>query len=527
MILKKPYAFLIKQFRFIHLILTLLIGYLLFRTFKIYNFFNRYIDNVYATLSDAIPSNYITIFMFLIVVIIVAFSLAMYALMRRKEKPKTLYIFLSTYYLILFGTFIAYFVMFKNFSANPLSIRNAMVYRDLTLIIALPQIAFLAFSFIRAVGFDIKKFNFSKDLKELDLEEQDSEEFEFVLGVESYKYARFLRRSLREAKYYILENKFMFTIISGLTSLILVIAIILNFTVYNRVYGKNQKINANNLAIQVNNSYLTNIDYSGNIIESGKYFLVINTTFTNKSGLTTTLNLSNYELVTTDGKVYPTLTRNNYFIDLGAGYQKEKIENNSTSNYILVYELNKKQVSNKYTLRIIDEVEYNAGTINAKVKKVSLKPKVYDQKITIGTYKLDTLVTFYESVLNNTSLNPKSYQFMDIFTYSYDACIRGNCSPKTDVVNADVTSSKTLLVLNGKLNIDENSPFMQNKKTLLTFFDAFVKIVYDDKISIVKNLTPSSLTEEYILEVDSSVTTANKIDMIITIRDKEYIINIK
>lgn len=497
------------------------------RTFKIYNFFNRYVSNIYSTLSDAIPSNYITIFMFLIAIIIIAFSVAMYALMKRKDKPKTFYIFLSIYHLLLFGIFIAYFLLFKRLESNALSIRDAMVYRDLTLIITLPQIAFLLFSFIRGVGFDIKKFNFSKDLKELDLQEEDNEEFEFILGLDSYKYMRFVRRRLREFKYYILENKFMFTILSGLLTLIILIIIILNFTVYNRVYGKNQRISANNLSIVVNNSYLTNIDYSGNTIENGKYFLVVNTTFKNNSGITTTLNLSSYELQTKSGKVYPTLTRNNYFLDLGAGYQKERLENGSTNTYILVYELNKKQIANKYTLKIIDEVEYKAGTINAKAKNVSLRPKTYSKLETVKTYGVDNIVTMYESVLNNSSLNIKSYQFMNIFTYSYEACIRGNCSAKTDVVNANVSNDKTLLVLNGNLLLDENSPFMNNRKTALTFFDAFVTIRYDDRVSSVTNLTPSSLTDEYILEVDSGVSNAEKIDLVIIIRDKEYIINLK
>ena len=90
MILKKPYAFLIKNFRLIHLILTGLIGYLLFRTFNLYNFFSRYVENVYATLGDALPSNYITVFMFLVSIIIIVFSLAMFLLMQKKDKPKNL-----------------------------------------------------------------------------------------------------------------------------------------------------------------------------------------------------------------------------------------------------------------------------------------------------------------------------------------------------------------------------------------------------------------------------------------------------
>ncbi len=527
MILKKPYAFLIKKFRLIHIVLTLLIGYLLFRTYNIYNFFSRYVSNTYATLSDAVPSNYITIFMFLIVIIIVVFSLAMYLLMKKKEKPKTFYILLSVYYILYLVGLILYFVLFKSMDSNALSIRNAMVLRDVTLIISLPQIAFLILSFIRGVGFDIKKFNFSKDLKELDLSEEDNEEFEFVLGVDSYKYFRYLRRRIREFKYYVLENKFMFTILASLTAIIFVIMIILNFTVYNRTYNKNQKFTANNLSLQVNNSYLTNIDYRGQEIEDGKYFLVVNITFSNSSGSSTVLELTNYELLTNDGKVYPTLTRNSYFVDFGAGYSKEKIENDSSSTYILVYELSKKQVAKKYTLRVIDEVEYKAGTVNSKVKNVSIKPSTYYDIEDVGTYDVGNPITFYDSILENSSLLVNSYEFKNKFTYKYEACIRYDCKDMTDVVTADAEKSKTLLVLDGNLSLDDNSTFALNKKTSLSFFDAFVQIRYDDKISAVTNATPQALTDQYILQVDSQASKASKIDLVITIRNKRYILNLK
>lgn len=526
-ILKKPYAFLIKRFRLIHLILTIFIGYLLFSTFKLHGFFNRYVANVYSTLADAVPSNYITLFMFLIAIIIVIFSLAMYLLMKRKDKPRTIYIVISAFYVVLFGLFIYYFSVFKNIESVALSIKSAMLLRDLTLIFMLPQIGFFVLILVRALGFDIKKFNFSKDLKELDLSEEDSEEFEFIIGTDSYKYTRFLRRRLREFKYYILENKFMFTIFSGLVVLIIIIMVIMHFTVFNRTYGSNQRINANNLILQVNNSYLTNLDYNGNVISDGKYYLVANINFTNKSGASTVLDLTNYELITKSGKIYPTIAKNSYFIDLGAGYTKDKIENNASSNYIIVYELNESDLARSYTLRIVDSVEYKAGTINAKVKNVSLKPKTYDKLDISDTIKTGSTLKMYSSILNNSTLLVNSYNFMNKFTYKYEACIRNNCSYKTDIVSADATKGKALIVLSGNLSLDSNSMFVKNNKTKLTFFDAFVLLKYDGNYSKVKNLTPSSVLDEYILEVDSNASRASDVDLIITIRDKRYVIDLK
>ena len=511
----------------IHLILTGLMGYLFFRTFNLHDFFSRYVTNVYATLGDAIPSNYITIFMFLVVIAIIVFSLAMYLLMKKKDKPKNLYIGLSTYYILYFIGLIAYFVLFKSMETSQLTIRNAMIIRDVTLIIMAPQLVLLALSLIRAVGFDIKKFNFSKDLKELDIAEEDNEEFEFVLGVDSYKYFRYLRRRVREFKYYILENKFMFTILMGLTCSVLTILTILNFTVYNKTYNKNQRINANNLTLQVTDSYLTNIDYKGEIIAEDKYFVVVNISFTNSSGYSTVLNLPSYVLETKSGGVIPTLTRNTHFVDFGAGYAKEKIENNKSANYILVYEIDKRDVANKYTLRIIDEVEYKAGTMNSKEKKVSLRPLKYIDQEEVGTYETEEPILMHGSILGNTSFTVNTYEFSNKVTYKYEACIRSNCHNVTDVVTADVAKAKKLLVLKGSLNLDNNSRFSRNAKLSMSFFEAFAQIKYDDKIAPVIDATPRSISEQYILQVDEKVAKAKSIELIFTIRNKEYILKLK
>lgn len=526
-ILKKPYAFLIKHFRLIHFILTIMIGYILVRSIKIYNFFSRYVENVYSTLGDAVPSNYITGFMFVVVVLIISFALLMYLLMSNKKKPKTLYIILSIYYLAFFIGLISYFMLFKNMDSYSITIKNAMVLRDLTIIVVIPQFVFLILSFIRSVGFDIKKFNFGSDLKELDLTESDSEEFEFVLGVDSYKYLRFIRRRLREFKYYILENRFMFILLFGLLIASISTMIILHFTVYNRTYKVNQRIRANNLIINVNNSYLTNLDYSGNLIEKNKYFLVTNMSITNNSGLSTVLDLTNYELITKNGTVYPTITRNNYFLDLGTGYSKDRIENGKEEEYILVYELKENQVQDNYTIRIIDEIEYSAGTINSKVKNIDLKPNKYLDSKEIGTSKLKERVDMFETVLNNTSLQINSYSISNKYTFQYEACIRGNCQNKTEAIVADTGNDKTLIILSGEVNLDQNSHFAKNKKSTISFFEAFAKIRYDDKISTVRDLTPSSLIDKYLLEVDNKVNKANNIDLIISVRGKNYTINLK
>ena len=526
MILKKPYAFLIKRFRLIHLILTVLIGFLLARTYTLYSFFLRYINNISTSASDFIPTNYITLYMFLTSVIILAFSIAMFMLMKQKNKPTKLYILLSIYYVIYLVMLITLFSLFKKMETSILSLKNAMLLRDWMLIMVVPQLVFFVMSLVRGFGFDIKKFNFSKDLEELDISDQDSEEFEFVLGIDTYKYFRVIRKFLREFKYYYLENKFLLSIILSGIIVVLSAILLVNFGVYNKIYKVGSSFTVNGLTITVNDAYLTNLDYKNQVIDKDKYYLIVNMTFTNNSGSSTVLDLTEYSIKVNKQKVYPTMSRNQSFVDLGRGYNKEKISNDNTKTYIMVFEINKKQVKRKYNLEIYDNFVYKSGSLNTKVKKVLLIPTKHNKTKIIGTYKLNEKINLNKTLLKNTNFTVSDYEIESKYVSEYQACLT-SCEYVTDVVTADVSNEKTLLILTTKLDLDNTSTFALNTSKTTTFYDTFVAVKYNDKISSVKDLTPGSSVGQTILEVDDGIEDAKTIDLLVTARGKQYVIKLK
>ena len=69
-----------------------------------------------------------------------------------------------------------------------IDLTTAKAYYDIARLVYYPQYFILIFSLVRTVGFDIKKFNFEKDIKELELSKEDSEEFEFVVGIDFNNY---------------------------------------------------------------------------------------------------------------------------------------------------------------------------------------------------------------------------------------------------------------------------------------------------------------------------------------------------
>ena len=68
MILRKPYAFLIKHFRLIHLVLSILFLYLLFQTGNINGFFNDFVNAGYVTNEVNIASTYIHPYIYIAII---------------------------------------------------------------------------------------------------------------------------------------------------------------------------------------------------------------------------------------------------------------------------------------------------------------------------------------------------------------------------------------------------------------------------------------------------------------------------
>ena len=81
MVLKKPYAFIIKHFRAIHLLLLIPIFYLIIKTRAIVYFFNSYVTYGYnlnfSEVLTNISSHYINILMYISVILILLVFVAM------------------------------------------------------------------------------------------------------------------------------------------------------------------------------------------------------------------------------------------------------------------------------------------------------------------------------------------------------------------------------------------------------------------------------------------------------------------
>ena len=135
MVLKKPYAFLIKHFRIIHLFLLIPMFYLLIKTGNIVEFLADYVSNDY-TLNfmdslNSLASNYINIIMYVSVIAILTIFIAMSFLLQEKDKPTKFYNISIIYYIGIFFLITTSFNVFGMIEDDIMQNVFARIIRDL------------------------------------------------------------------------------------------------------------------------------------------------------------------------------------------------------------------------------------------------------------------------------------------------------------------------------------------------------------------------------------------------------------
>ncbi len=534
MILKKPYAFLIKYFRIIHLLLLLPIFYLINKTNQISSFFRLYVRNNYSTDKINIATEHINFFMYIAVLFIIVVVLTIYYLMRQKRKSTKLYFYTIMYYIVLFMLIGITHNILSNMEYNLISAQTARAYRDLSFVLCLPQYFFFVYTFVRGIGFDIKKFDFANDLKDLEITDIDNEEFEFSVNIEGYKAKRTFRRFLREMKYYILENTFIFVCIISVFLIFIGTAFYLNHEVYNKSYFLKDKMTHNHFNIQITDSILTNIGLNGNVITEGKYYLVLQLLIENRTNSNEELDYNNFRLTLNNKNIYPTLDRGEFFIDYGIPYAKEKIKKQSKDYYVLVYEIDESELSNKYTIKILEGINYKPGEIISKYKNIQLTPKVINEIKEDQSLNLEKIVNLKNSTLGLTTFKANSYYFSNSYTYDYTYCLQNKCTLLKDKITTNVSSTmeKTiLLVLSIEYSLDQNAIYTQNILSDYQFFNQLFSIRYQKgnktKIISLNNKTTKNMKDTLVFETRQEVLDADKIELLITVRNYRYSILLK
>ena len=534
MILKKPYAFLIKHFKLIHLILSILFLYLLFQTGNINQFFNNYVSAGYTTNELNIASNYIHSLVYIVIIIVLLINIAILFLMKQKEKSTKLYLGIIIFYIVMLISTIITNNTLNIIEEGTFSSQAARAFRDITFVFYIPQIFFFVYALLRGIGFDIKKFDFETDVKELEITDLDREEFELTFGKNNYKYQRGWRRFRREFKYYFLENKFaFFGLLIGLMAGVAVI-LYLNFGVYHKSYGEQQRMNHNGLMIKVVDSILTNMYPNGKKISNDIYYLAVALDITNTNKESTRLDYENFKILVNNDYIMPTLDRGTIFPDLGIAYTRDMtIEGEKSGVYVLVYEID--NLNTHYDLRILESLENTLIGVTPIYKNIRLNYETIVEKKEIKTYELGKILDLSDTRLNVTELQIKNYVFTSPYNYVYRKCVSKDvCQNINKTVSIDPTkygTNKKILALDVYFQLDKSCYYYQTKKNVNSFINDFVTIRTkknnETKTYNVDSLTPNELNNVWLLAVDDNVESADKIDLIVSLHGNNYVMNIK
>lgn len=534
MLIKKPYAFIIKYFKYIHMVFFLLLLYITYKYFNILKFFNDYIKTGYYNFYESLSGYFVNYYLFISIIVVIIFCAFLYLMMKEKKKKTRYYFITVIFYLVIFAFTIFLFNTLKTLELKTLDIRNVRVIRDLLIIISFPQIYFTVFAFLRAIGFDIKSFNFKKDLEEIDITEEDEEIIEVFVPKENYKFMRRIRRFIRETKYFALEYKFFFLVIVIISLFSLFLTLYLNIEVYNKKYNENEKFISESMKYTVKDSYITTVDYGGNIINKNKSYIIVKLNIENLGMYKKRLNLDKLKLIVNNEELRPTLSKRNYFVDIAKPYNNQSLNPNEEYEYLIIYEINNKFRNNNYIFRIFNDVKYISGEINSINKDVIIYPENLDNLEGFEKYEINNEISLGESNLDKLKIKIKKFDINNSFEEIFDYCVEGKCYKGIKKVTPYIISSipKSIIRLECDFEIDEDKYIKKEVNNALNFISYFGSIYYTigdiSKISQIKALKNENINNSIVFfEVPEEVINAESIKLYITIRNIRYIITLK
>ena len=431
MIIRKPYAFLIKYFKIIHITIFIFMLYLLFTTRNVYIFFRDYLQTGTYTYIENMAITYINSFMIIVSILLIAAFLLIYFLMKQKGKKVFYYLMGIIFYFISFVLFIVFLGAFNNLEYSSYSNQTLVLYRDFGMVLYYLNYFFMIIAFVRGFGFNVKKFNFEKDLKELDITEEDREEIELGSSIDFENVGNFVRRRKRNFMYYIKENSYILVVFLVIIVLLTTFSISLNRLVISRVYKENEVISFDTLDYIITGSYLTDKDLYGNIIKKNKKYLVVSFEVTNKTDENLKLSMENTRVRVGKEYSYPKTSLSSKFEDLGTVYKKQSILKKQKENYILVFEVNEE--ANSITLELYRGKREVNGEAVLYYKEVFLNPYSFSEK-EIGKYQMGEEIPLKDTYYKKGSFTISSVELLDIETYTYSKCEMENCEEKKGTV---------------------------------------------------------------------------------------------
>ena len=446
-----------------------------------------------------------------------------------KNKPKKLYALNILIYLAIFILYIIDSNILNTTYEKIIDVRVAKAIRDINFIAVFLQTAAFLLTLIRATGFDIKSFDFGKDLQELKIDVKDNEEFEVAVEFDQNKVKRNVRSSVRNFKYFYVEHKLIINLtILGVVALILITSLITKI-IYTDNYKTNQIFSVDGVEFNITNAYLTKTDINNKTITPKDKTLVVVKMEIRKLGEEKKLLNTGLITLTAGGKSYSkTDSYNDYLTDIGTPYTNDDLQTEFTS-YIITFEIPKKDKNIK--LKINDNNSFIGGQIGVKNIYVKLKPIDLTGTKQTEENRIGDTISFSGSMLGETTFNITKYAISNKFKAEYQFCLNeNNCKTSYEYITPTATGNyfKTLLKLNGNIEEDETVN-LDNIDNIYNFLNEFATIYYqlDGKWhshKINSELIKPTVAKDnyYYIEVNKEIEKAESIYLTLNVINYTY-----
>ena len=205
----------------------------------------------------------------------------------------------------------------------------------------------------------------------------------------------------------------------------------------------------------------------------------------------------------------------------------------TTKTYIMAYEIDKKYKGEKFEVVLYQGESTKSESFLAKTTTVKLNPVQYIDVKRVRNAKINETISFSGTSLKESSLNIKSVLITNRYEYQYE------CGYKTDkykcmdvvVAGASYQNKSTLIVMDYDLVLDKTTSSFQNINDANAFATNFMEVEYildgKAKKANVKYANPSREINKLILETTSEINEASEINLLVTIRNREYTIKLK
>lgn len=515
MILRKPFAFFIKHFKLIHLILTICAIFLAIQTGHILSFFLEYTDFMNVQ-TATIMSNLFHPLLLICVMIMILGSLLIFGIMKNKKKPAIFYVVNIVIYLFLAGLYLYSYYTISSLDVGFINIKTLKLLQDVFVITILFQVINIIILMVRTLGFDIKKFDFEKDIQELEITSEDNEEIEIKLEFDFDQLKTNVRKNIRHLKYAYVENKFILNIIMVIVISIFLVFVYRQIAINNRVYKEGRNFQVTGYQMNVLDTYTVTTDYSGEVIDSEAAFVIAKINLKTSQTSNPKFQKARLALKIKDHLFYHQKEYKIEFRDLGNIYQNQRISNDFQS-YIFVFKIPKGYQKKKMTLAYFDP--------NQKIK-IKIKPETFSNPKTYQ-YQLGDLVHFDDSMLKNMTLQITDVKIQNTFKSKYQFCLdTKHCTNSYEYLIPTYTGNKdkSLLKIVGKVEKQKE------EQDLFSFMELYGSIRYttqgkEKQMDMnLKQILPykSQDNDTYYIEVDQELKQADHIYIDFHIRDKEY-----